>query len=315
MIKNNFILSESEKSRILTLHRLPNHKPSYRLSEQKIKVTWQGSEEKKAKDEKTTSDNLVSYASKGMFKRVDFSDENSVGNALTTLMDYIKESYRGYVFNYFYKSLLAADKKYPDNGYAGKASELLNAANTKTNDIKIKIKDDSYNTMSDPADDDLSLYDNLPIQTKEFSSAIIYKYKRLVGAESGVPDNSAEDKTKINNAQTNVINFITNASKGIQGEINDGLCIDILQFYLNRVIPKQYPLDKESLRGLKKGIAYCNTGIKYDPAREKGLFNKIKNKTSGNVYQSLKKKTKEQLYALQYRPDIFKVDITDPDNN
>ena len=66
---------------------------------------------------------------------------------------------------------------------------------------------------------------------------------------------------------------------------------------------------------MKKTIAYCNTNIKYDPARQQGLFKKIKNKTSGNVYGKLKKKTRAMLDGLQYLNNIYKVDITNPDNN
>ena len=314
MIKNNFILSESEKSRILTLHRLPNHKPSYRLSEQEIKVTWQGSEEKKAKDTKSSEGNLEKWKQGGRFTQLDFSDPTKVQQSYDNIISYVNMNYRGNVVNYFYRALVEADKLYSGNGYGDLAKELKDLSDTKTQEMKTKSGSGTYNTMVNPPEDEEGLYQVAYLKAP-FGGVAVWKIKRLVGAESGVDDKSSGFDKNIQSAQTDVIGLLDNATKGIDSELNDGLCIDTLQFYLNKVVRGQYPVSGEKLRTLKKTIAYCNTNIKYDPARQQGLFKKIKNKTSGNVYGKLKKKTRAMLDGLQYLNNIYKVDITNPDNN
>ena len=314
MIKNNFILSESEKSRILTLHRLPNHKPSYRLSEQEIKVTWQGSEEKKAKDTKSSEGNLEKWKQGGRFTQLDFSDPTKVEQAYDNIKSYVNMNYRGNVVNYFYRALVEADKLYSGNGYGDLAKELKQLSDTKTQEMKTKSGSETYNTMINPPEDEEGLYQVAYLKAP-FGGVAVWKIKRLVGAESGVDDKTSGFDKDIQSAQTDVIGLLDNATKGVDSELNDALCIDTLQFYLNKVVNKQYPVSGEKLRTLKKTIAYCNTNIKYDPARQQGLFKKIKNKTSGNVYGKLKKKTRAMLDGLQYRNDQFKVNITDPDSN
>jgi hypothetical protein len=314
MIKNNFILSESEKSRILTLHRLPNHKPSYRLSEQKMTVTWQGSEEKKAKDTKSSEGNLEKWKQGGRFTQLDFSDPTKVQQSYDNIKSYVNMNYRGNVVNYFYRALLEADKLYSGNGYGDLAKELKNLSDTKTQEMKTKSGSGTYNTMVNPPEDEEGLYQVAYLKAP-FGGVAVWKIKRLVGAESGVGDKTSEFDKNIQSAQTDVMGLLDAATKGVDSELNDALCIDTLQFYLNKVVNKQYPVSGEKLRTLKKTIAYCNTNIKYDPARQQGLFKKIKNKTSGNVYGKLKKKTRALLDALQYRNDEFKVNITDPDRN
>ena len=314
MIKNNFILSESEKSRILTLHRLPNHKPSYRLSEQEIKVTWQGSEEKKAKDTKSSEGNLEKWKQGGRFTQLDFSDPTKVEQAYDNIKSYVNMNYRGNVVNYFYRALVEADKLYSGNGYGELAKELKQLSDTKTQEMKTKSGSETYNTMINPPEDEEGLYQVAYLKAP-FGGVAVWKIKRSVGAESGVDDKTSGFDKDIQSAQTDVIGLLDNATKGVDSELNDALCIDTLQFYLNKVVNKQYPVSGEKLRTLKKTIAYCNTNIKYDPARQQGLFKKIKNKTSGNVYGKLKKKTRAMLDGLQYRNDQFKVNITDPDSN
>lgn len=314
MIKNNFILSESEKSRILTLHRLPNHKPSYRLSEQKMTVTWQGSEEKKAKDTKSSEGNLEKWKQGGRFTQLDFSDPTKVQQSYDNIKSYVNMNYRGNVVNYFYRALVEADKLYSGNGYGDLAKELKNLSDTKTQEMKTKSGSETYNTMVNPPEDEEGLYQVAYLKAP-FGGVAVWKIKRSVGAESGVDDKTSGFDKDIQSAQTDVIGLLDNATKGVDSELNDALCIDTLQFYLNKVVNKQYPVSGEKLRTLKKTIAYCNTNIKYDPARQQGLFKKIKNKTSGNVYGKLKKKTRAMLDGLQYRNDQFKVNITDPDSN
>jgi hypothetical protein len=314
MIKNNFILSESEKSRILTLHKLPNHKPSYRLSEQKMTVNWQGSEEKKAKDTKSSEGNLEKWKQGGRFTQLDFSDPTKVQQSYDNIKSYVNMNYRGNVVNYFYRALLEADKLYSGNGYGDLAKELKDLSDTKTQEMKTKSGSGTYNTMVNPPEDEEGLYQVAYLKAP-FGGVAVWKIKRLVGAESGVDDKTSGFDKDIQTAQTDVIGLLDNATKGIDSELNDALCVDTLQFYLNKVVNKQYPVSGEKLRTLKKTIAYCNTNIKYDPARQQGLFKKIKNKTSGNVYGKLKKKTRAMLDGLQYRNDQFKVNITDPDSN
>ena len=329
MIKNNFILSESEKSRILTLHRLPNHKPSYRLSEQEIIVNWEGEEEKKAKDTKSSEGNLEKWKQGGRFTQLDFSDPTKVQQSYDNIKSYVNMNYRGNVVNYFYRALLEADKLYSGNGYGDLAKELKTLSDTKTQEMKTKSGSGTYNTMINPPEDEEGLYQVAYLKAP-FGGVAVWKIKRLVsndteGKKTGTPDDG--DKTgldtvnPIQTAQQNVINLLNSsvygdkATKNTDTELNDSSCIDTLQFYLNKVVNKQYPVSGEKLRTLKKIIAYCNTNIKYDPARQQGLFKKIKNKTSGNVYGKLKKKTRAMLDGLQYRNDQFKVNITDPDSN
>ena len=314
MIKNNFILSESEKSRILTLHRLPNHKPSYRLSEQEIIVNWEGDVEKKAKDTKSSQGNLEKWKQGGRFTQLDFSDPTKVQQSYDNIISYVNMNYRGNVVNYFYRALVEADKLYSGNGYGDLAKELKQLSDTKTQEMKTKSGSGTYNTMVNPPEDEEGLYQVAYLKAP-FGGVAVWKIKRLVGAESGVDDKSSGFDKNIQSAQTDVIGLLDNATKGIDSELNDGLCIDTLQFYLNKVVRGQYPVSGEKLRTLKKTIAYCNTNIKYDPARQQGLFKKIKNKTSGNVYGKLKKKTRAMLDGLQYLNNIYKVDITNPDNN
>lgn len=314
MIKNNFILSESEKSRILTLHRLPNHKPSYRLSEQEIIVNWEGDVEKKAKDTKSSQGNLEKWKQGGRFTQLDFSDPTKVQQSYDNIISYVNMNYRGNVVNYFYRALVEADKLYSGNGYGDLAKELKDLSDTKTQEMKTKSGSGTYNTMVNPPEDEEGLYQVAYLKAP-FGGVAVWKIKRLVGAESGVDDKSSGFDKNIQSAQTDVIGLLDNATKGIDSELNDGLCIDTLQFYLNKVVRGQYPVSGEKLRTLKKTIAYCNTNIKYDPARQQGLFKKIKNKTSGNVYGKLKKKTRAMLDGLQYLNNIYKVDITNPDNN
>jgi hypothetical protein len=145
MIKNNFILSESEKSRILTLHRLPNHKPSYRLSEQEIIVNWEGDEEKKAKDTKSSEGNLEKWKQGGRFTQLDFSDPTKVQQSYDNIKSYVNMNYRGNVVNYFYRALLEADKLYSGNGYGDLAKELKNLSDTKTQEMKTKSGSGTYN--------------------------------------------------------------------------------------------------------------------------------------------------------------------------
>lgn len=314
MIKNNFILSESEKSRILTLHKLPNHKPSYRLSEQKMTVNWQGSEEKKAKDTKSSEGNLEKWKQGGRFTQLDFSDSTKVQQSYDNIKSYVNMNYRGNVVNYFYRALLEADKLYSGNGYGDLAKELKTLSDTKTQEMKTKSGSGTYNTMVNPPEDEEGLYQVAYLKAP-FGGVAVWKIKRLVGAESGVDDKTSGFDKDIQLAQTDVMGLLDAATKGVDSELNDALCVDTLQFYLNKVVNKQYPVSGEKLRTLKKTIAYCNTNIKYDPARQQGLFKKIKNKTSGNVYGKLKKKTRTMLDGLQYRNDEFKVNITDPDRN
>ena len=314
MIKNNFILSESERSRILTLHRLPNHKKSYRLSEQEIKVTWKGSEEKKAKDTKSSEGNLEKWKQGGRFTQLDFSDPTKVQQAFDNIMSYVNMNYRGNVINYFYRALVEADKLYSGNGYGDFAKNLKDLSDKKTGEMKTKLDSETYNTMINPPEDEEGLYQVAYLKAP-FGGVAIWKIKRLVGTESGVDDKTSGFDKDIQSAQTDVMGLLDAATRGVDSELNDALCIDTLQFYLNKVVNKQYPVSGEKLRTLKKTIAYCNTNIKYDPARQQGLFKKIKNKTSGNVYGKLKKKTRAMLDALQFRNDEFKVNITDPDRN
>ncbi len=180
--------------------------------------------------------------------------------------------------------------------------------------MKTKLGSGTYDTMVNPPEDEEGLYQVAYLKAP-FGGVAIWKIKRLVGAESGVDDKTSEFDKNIQSAQTDVMGLLDAATRGVDSELNDALCIDTLQFYLNKVVNKQYPVSGEKLRTLKKTIAYCNTNIKYDPARQQGLFKKIKNKTSGNVYGKLKKKTRALLDALQYRNDEFKVNITDPDRN
>ena len=314
MIKNDFIISESEISRILTLHRLPNHKPSYRLNEQKLIVTWQGSEEKKAKDTKSSEGNLEKWKQGGRFTQLDFSDPTKVQQAYDNIMSYVNMNYRGNVINYFYRALVEADKLYDGNGYGDLAKNLKEKSDAKTQELKPKSGSETYNTMVNPPEDEEGIYQVAYLKAP-FGGVAVWKIKRLVGAESGVDDKTSGFDKNIQAAQTDVIGLLDSATKGYDTELNDALCIDTLQFYLNKVVNSQYPVSGEKLRTLKKTIAYCNTNIKYDPARQQGLFKKIKNKTSGNVYGKLKKKTRAMLDALQYRSDEFKVNITDPDRN
>jgi hypothetical protein len=314
MIKNNFILSESEKNRVLTLHRLPNHKPSYRLNEQTIKVTWPSDKEKTAKDTKSSEGNLEKWKQGGRFTQLDFSDPTKVEQSYDNITSYVNMNYRGNVVNYFYRALLEADKLYSGNGYGDLANKLKTLSDGKTGEMKTSAGSETYNTMINPPEDEEGLYQVAYLKAP-FGGVAVWKIKRSVGAESGVDDKKSGFDNNIKTAQEGVIRLLGDATKGIDSELSDALCVDTLQFYLNKVVNKQYPVSGEKLRTLKKTIAYCNTNIKYDPARQQGLFKKIKNKTSGNVYGKLKKKTRTMLDGLQYRNDEFKVNITDPDRN
>jgi hypothetical protein len=234
-------------------------------------------------------------------------------------MSYVNMNYRGNVINYFYRALVEADKIFSGNDYATLAKSLKEKSDDKTQELKPKSGSETYNTMINPPEDEEGLYQVAYLKAP-FGGVAIWKIKRLVGADTegiktGTPDKGEGFDKNIQAAQTDVIGLLDSATKGYDTELNDALCIDTLQFYLNKVVNKQYPVSGEKLRTLKKTIAYCNTNIKYDPARQQGLFKKIKNKTSGNVYGKLKKKTRAMLDALQYRPDEFKVNITDPDRN
>jgi hypothetical protein len=277
-------------------------------------VDWQGSEEKKAKDTKSSEGNLEKWKQGGRFTQLDFSDPTKVQQAFDNIMSYVNMNYRGNVINYFYRALVEADKLYSGNGYGDFAKELKNLSDTKTQEMKTSGVSETYNTMINPPEDEEGLYQVAYLKAP-FGGVAVWKIKRLVGAESGVGDKTSEFDKNIQSAQTDVMGLLDAATKGVDSELNDALCIDTLQFYLNKVVNKQYPVSGEKLRTLKKTIAYCNTNIKYDPARQQGLFKKIKNKTSGNVYGKLKKRTRALLDALQYRNDEFKVNITDPDRN
>ena len=225
MIKNNFILSESEKSRILTLHRLPNHKPSYRLSEQKMTVTWQGSEEKKAKDTKSSEGNLEKWKQGGRFTQLDFSDPTKVQQSYDNIKSYVNMNYRGNVVNYFYRALVEADKLYSGNGYGELAKELKQLSDTKTQEMKTKSGSETYNTMVNPPEDEEGLYQVAYLKAP-FGGVAVWKIKRSVGAESGVDDKTSGFDKDIQSAQTDVIGLLDNATKGVDSELNDALCID-----------------------------------------------------------------------------------------
>jgi len=325
MIKNNFIITEEDKSHILKLTRLPNFKNPITLKEDNgdsgLNITWKSSKNKEVADSETLKSNLEKYKQGGRFTQLDFSDATRVEQAYNNLVSYINMNYRGNVVNYFYRALLVADKIFPNNGYGTMGQDLKNISDDKTIKLKPKSGSATYNTMINPPEDEEGLYQVAYLKAP-FGGVPIWKIKRILDSELGkpgtterVPDNSSETGSNIELAQDSVIEYLDSATRGYDSELNDSLCIDTLQFYLNKVVNKQYPVSGEKLRTLKKTIAYCNTNIKYDPARQQGLFKKIKNKTSGNVYGKLKKKTRALLDDLQYRNDEFKVNITDPDRN
>ena len=322
MIKNNFILSESEKKRISTLHRLPNFKPSFLLNEQdEIEVTWDSDEQKKTTDSESAKTQLKDTQLKTSLARIDFSNKKSVENAYNTLMDYIDMNYIGNTFTDFYDTLMLANQVYPNNGYESMAKELKNAADIKTGNNKKTVGSSRYNTMLNPVDNEINLYTPKTLSST-FGGNIIYKFKKLADAArvnplTGKVDDPSLDKSQkrdANTVQTNVIKYLNDVKGGFAPELDDAKCIDVFEFYIYRVINGDYPVDAEKLRTLKQTIAGCNTRITYEPGK-KGIFGKIRSKTSGNVYRNLKKREKEQLNNLQYLNNEFAVNITDPNKN
>lgn len=283
MIKNNFILSESEKSRILTLHRLPNHKPSYRLNEQKLIVNW-NSDTNKAKadadaNRKSGEANWSKILSGGKMSLIDFDDKRRVTVLTDWMGNEILKGWRSTAFGYFQDAL-----NY--KGYTDLSKKIDNAVSQ----IKMTVESDgSYNI------------DNWDPLSSPTSNSEDYKVEDVTGPVGG---NYFGDINKYQLKNMGRINQPGYSQKPDVDVIKSGMnltpsqCIGYVQSYLNQGYRQS--LSDQSKKELKYSIAWCQLGNLQQ--KKNRLTGKISFPDS-NLLKSLKSKTKEQLETFYNKPD------------
>lgn len=351
MIKNNFIITEEERQHILNLTRLPNYKKPIRLKEQYSAIitdtpptssggnTTGGESNTGTFDLSYESGKLKDLQTNGGFGEMDFSrNPDVVGGAYDRVKGLISNFYRGRTFGMFANALAIAGKIYPDKEYNGKTyiemgtdiTDNVNDAATKAQKVQ---KLQKWNSRTNPTEDEKSLYYK-KLLGAPFEGVAVYQLKdqymtatdlgtaNAKGVTNSFSSDTSGDKSidinQTNNktdkeAKQGLLGFLQNSKSNVDSSLTDELCLDVLQTYINDIIPKKTILTDDELRLTKRTIAHCNT--KKSSELRTNIFGKVKNKTTGNAYRNLTKKFRRELEGLGTRPDDFRINLTDPDKN
>jgi hypothetical protein len=347
MIKNNFIVTEEEKQHILNLTRLPNYKKPVRLKEQYSAVitdtppapTSTGGESNTGTfDISNESKELKDKQINGGFGDMDFNRKSDeVGGAYEHILGLIQNYSRGRVFGMFKEALEMAGKIYPNKKYDGTsytdmAKQINNQINTVASEVQKVQQLRSWNSLTDPTPEELSLYFPRRLDAP-FEGVRFYELKDQYMSAEALGTNNAKgptnsfssdtdnDSITLNqaNKKTNqeakkgLLGFLQKSSSNTQDTLTDNLCLDILQSYINDIIPGTTTLTDKELSTTKRTIALCNT--RKSSELKTNIFGKVKNKTTGNAYRNLTKKFRQELENLSTRPDKFKINLTEPDKN
>lgn len=350
MIKNNFIITEEEKQHILNLTRLPNYKKPISLKEQyaaEIADTPFTSVNSTTGQNSNTGTFNLSYESgqlkdlqtNGGFGDMDFSrNPDVVGGAYDRVKGLINNFYRGRIFGMFANALAIAGKIYPDKrynnlSYENMSQNILNVVNDAATRAQKTQKLVAWNSLTNPTEDEKSLYYK-KLLSAPFEGVAVYQLKdqymtatdlgtaNAKGVTNSFSSDTSGDKS-IDLNQTNnktnkeatqgLLGFLQNSKSNVDSSLTDELCLDVLQSYINDIIPKKTILTDDELRLTKRTIAHCNT--KKSSELRTNIFGKVKNKTTGNAYRNLTKKFRRELEGLGTRPDDFRINLTDPDKN
>lgn len=288
------------------------------------------------------SGKLKDLQTNGGFGEMDFSrNPDVVGGAYDRVKGLISNFYRGRTFGMFANALAIAGKIYPDKEYNGKTysqmgtniTTIVTDAATKAQKTQNLVK---WNSLTNPTEDEKSLYYK-KLLGAPFEGVAVYQLKdqymsaEQLGTNNAKGDvnsfssdtNSDSDDRSVtldqSNKKTNqeakkgLLGFLQNSKSNVDSSLTDNLCLDVLQTYINDIIPKKTILTDDELRLTKRTIAHCNT--KKSSELRTNIFGKVKNKTTGNAYRNLTKKFRRELEGLGTRPDDFRINLTDPDKN
>jgi hypothetical protein len=279
------------------------------------------------------SGKLKDLQTNGGFGEMDFSrNPDVVGGAYDRVKGLISNFYRGRTFGMFADALKIAGKIYPDKEYNGKAysqmgsdiTGITSSVNTAISKVQKVQKLVDWNSLTNPTEDEKSLYYK-KLLSAPFEGVAVYQLKDqyMSAEELGTKNAKGPVNTSVTSDQPNkktneeakkgLLGFLQNSKSNVDSSLTDNLCLDVLQTYINDIIPKKTILTDDELRLTKRTIAHCNT--KKSSELRTNIFGKVKNKTTGNAYRNLTKKFRRELEGLGTRSDDFRINLTDPDKN
>lgn len=300
MIKNNFIITEEEKSHILNLTRLPNFRNPVRLSEQDtggLKVSWNSEKQKRDADEKSRLGSIETIKKNGAMMGMDFNDTQIVNEHYELVLDSINKYYRSNAFGYFLQALETMVKTFNKTEYSTYIDKLKKAANQ----IKYELSSDpnypieNWNSFTNPADKENYDYIDVP---RFFGDIPMYTPKRKGYYTS--PGKTQGD--------TEVIDT------GIKQELTPQFCNSLLMDYFNDAKRKSWNDPELKEKKFKIALCYNTAG---EQIAKKTLLGKTKFKVSGSPYKTLSRKDSERLKQFTQLPDTdkYKIHINDINKN
>lgn len=346
MIKNNFIITEEERNRILNLTRLPNYKKPVRLKEDSaiITATRQGGNgggggstgpktinQPRTLDYNSAVSEINSKKQEGGFQDLDFKNQTQVKNTAEEIKNFIQNYGRSVQFGAFVDALKIANQIYPNYGYDTLANQLSGV----TNSVHDKVKQgqpsyvSEFNSLTEPPKqeqgniyiaDGYTTYGNNPVW---FLRNQWFSHEKIGGREDNLKNGTSTKPGNDQNGEETkdkptLVNFINSARQNADYALTDDACVSLLRSYVNDIIPGNISPAPTALdlRNIKRVIAHCFSEKRYvnkydkDGNIKKNIFGKVVNKTSGGALSKLNKKFKQQLMDLPNRNDNFKINLT-----
>lgn len=248
MIKNNFIITEEEKQRILNLTRLPNYKKPVRLKEQYSAIISDTPPSDTPPSPTSTGGNttggesntgtfnlsyelgkLKDLQTNGSFGDMDFNrNPDVVGMAYDRVIGLIKNYYRGVVFGMFANALEIAgkiypDKKYNNNTYGQMSMNITQVVNDAADNAQKVQKLVDWNSLTNPTEDEKSLY-YIKILGAPFESVTVYQLKnQYMSAENLGTKNAKGDVNSFSSDTDNGSITLNQANEKTTQEAKKGL--------------------------------------------------------------------------------------------
>lgn len=301
MIKNNFIITEEDKSHILNLTRLPNYKTPIRLSEDngggQLVITWNSEKSKSDAEEKNKLESLYDIKKKGKMVSIDFNDPQMIKSHFIMVKDKINKYYRSDAFGYFLRGLETAIKNLNKSEYSTYVQELTKAANAISFDLKADTNYpiEDWDSFTYPPDTENYTWEDVP---GYFGDILMYTPKRKGYYTS--PGKTQGDTSIIDS--------------GIKQELTPQFCNTLLMDYFNDAKRKSWNDPELKEKKFKIALCYNTSG---EEIAKKTLFGKTKFKVSGSPYKSLTRKDSEKLKLFTDLPDTdkYKIHINDINKN
>jgi hypothetical protein len=312
MIKNNFIITEEEKSHILKLTRLPNHKEPVNLLEQlttqslfgnqksrfstlsndpktnddsKLDVVWNSDIAKQKSDDdlklksKETSWNTILKG--GKMSLINFDDKRQVANLTNYVVNQINLGWRSNAFGYFLDAL-------NNKNYTDLSKKIESAARF----IKVEVESDgsydidTWDALSEPESKENYNQEDVsgPGNSNYFGDINQFQLKKMGLVKQPGYKRGAD------------LDAIKSGMKTLTPEV----CQRLLADYLLKGYRES--LSNESRKELKYNIAWCYT-TDSNAQPKKNIFGKVHIKRSGTPLQSLSNKEQKNLQVFLNKPD------------